>query len=103
MDVTEFVRAHPDGNLSFVLIREKRFDGDADASQVQITTHDPNPGNPTAPQLTLYNSAVPTFYWAKQLGGQSFSAAANWDIATSAPSAAGDIAVLATTSPARKR
>src|SRR5262249_22495500 len=83
IDVTDFVRQHPDasGNLSFVLIREQRFLGDADTSQIQINTREAVSGKP---RLSLFTTVNAFSEWRFN-GNGSFFNASNWDVGT-APS-----------------
>ena len=69
IDVTDFVRQHADAssNLSFVLIREKRFDGDADTSVITIDTKENSTGKP---QLQLFNTANGLYAWNQNAGGK---------------------------------
>jgi hypothetical protein len=61
VDVTDFVKLHPglfdDGALSFALIREERFAGDADATFSYVDLWTSESGLATAPKLML--SVVP--------------------------------------------
>jgi autotransporter-associated beta strand protein len=110
IDVTEFVRTHPDLDLSFVLIRENRFDsdppapggaarpGDTDTSRVVINTREGDVSS--RPRLSLYMTPNQAYYWKinappdplNPLTPPSFNAPGNWD--AGAPNAAGAIAVL---------
>jgi autotransporter-associated beta strand protein len=99
IDVTDFVRKHPDTNLSFVLIREQRFAaygsgtdfhaGDTDTSRISINTREAASGQP---RLTLMMTPHPTYFWNTNFNA-NFSAPASWD-AGIAPDGAGAIVVL---------
>jgi hypothetical protein len=63
VDLTQFLRDHAglfdDGELTFALVREARFTGDADAglSYVELFTKESAEG--LGPQLTLFGATVP--------------------------------------------
>lgn len=86
IDVTDFVRRHPDATLSFAVVREQRFTGDADTSRVQIYTREAATGRPRL-SLSLY--ANPVYNWRANADGV-LSVGSNLDVGTS-PGAAGDV------------
>ncbi|HEX8524418.1 MAG TPA: DNRLRE domain-containing protein [Tepidisphaeraceae bacterium] len=96
IDVTDFIRKHPDDDVSFVLIRENRFDadpnnlrpGDTDISQVVVGTRESLSG---APHLSLYLADRPTHIWNTNFNG-NMTSAGSWD--AGAPSGEGSIALL---------
>src|SRR5205814_9538215 len=100
IDVTDFVRRHPDADLSFVLIREQRFaaygtspnivPGDTDTSRVTINTREAASGKP---RLSLMMTASPTYYWNTNFNG-SFAAGGSWDAGGGVPNGAGAVAVF---------
>src|SRR5207249_11874411 len=89
IDVTDFVRKHPDTDLSFVLIREQRFLGDADSSQIRVNTREAASGKP---RLALFLTTNGLYSWNKNAGG-NWSGASNRDV-NAAPTGAGPVAVL---------
>ncbi len=58
IDITEFLRDHPglfdDGQLSFALVREERFTGDADPTSSYVELFTKEAGGALAPQLMLF-------------------------------------------------
>jgi hypothetical protein len=86
VDVTDFVRRHPDADVSFVLLREPRFAGDADAGRVRLNTREAAGGQPRL-SVSLY--ADPVYNWRRN-GSGALSAAANFDV-RSAPNAPGAV------------
>ncbi len=98
IDVTDFVRKHPDDVLSFVLIRENRFDpdpgtpplrpGDTDTSRVTINTRE---SLSDQPRLSLYTLPNLTYFWNTNFDANWF-AGTSWDAGT--PSGTGAVAVL---------
>ncbi len=77
IDVTELVRKYPDsfGDLSFAILREERFLGDSDSSQIQLKTREAASGQPKL-TLMLYPNA--TYFWNSNFNG-NFSNPSNWD------------------------
>ena len=51
IDLTEYLRGHPDGVITLAIVREERFTGDADGNAVEIFTRESPTGQPT---LTIY-------------------------------------------------
>jgi hypothetical protein len=50
IDITEYVKQHPDSALSFALVREERFTNDANTNVVQLYTSESAFG----PRLTVF-------------------------------------------------
>jgi autotransporter-associated beta strand protein len=96
IDVTDFVRKHPDQDVSFVLIRENRFDadpnnlrpGDTDTSRVTINTRESLTGKP---HLSLYTLPNLTYFWNTNFDA-NWSPGTSWDAGT--PAGVGAVAVL---------
>jgi hypothetical protein len=79
VDVTDFVRAHPTSDLSFAVIREQRFAGDADTSVISINTREAGTGKPT---LAMSMYAEPVYNWHMN-GDGVLSAGGNLDVGSS--------------------
>ena len=55
IDITEYLRAHPDQIYSFALIREEQFAGDAETSYARLATSE----SATPPALLIFGGTVP--------------------------------------------
>jgi autotransporter-associated beta strand protein len=91
IDVTDFVRKHPNADLSFVVIREQRFtnDGAGEIARIDLNTREAASGSPKL-ALSLYSQ--PHHFWNTNFNA-NFSAASSWD-SGAAPNSAGAVAVL---------
>jgi hypothetical protein len=100
IEITDFVREHPDLDLSFVVIREERWygwaqdpDGDADTSRIQLNTREALSGQP---RLSLFMTQQPHFYWNVNPNSSvtvNFADASSWDAGAS-PNVSGAVAVI---------